>query len=224
MLLTREGGQALESRLLMKISMKMAAVGTPAELVVGGANDVELAFSDALLGGHVRRRGGRPRGAFKAGTAAVTRFRTGLKGSRALHALARPQPLTRSVEVRPVTKAGMWTRTSAMDESACIFLRSNPTRSTSPRLCGAGGGVVARAGRGAGPRCCGAEDDGRDGAGRSRRRGTPWTRRTPATGCRWGAVWWDPAAAWHAEPVCLSSARRSAAAWPACRQAQRAPP
>ena len=80
MMLTPQGGPALESGL----SMAMAAAGTRGELVAGGASAFELAFkADALWVGTSIDGVDGPAGRLKATAAAVTRFRTGLEGSRA---------------------------------------------------------------------------------------------------------------------------------------------
>ena len=95
MLLTPDSGQALESGL----SMAMAAAGTRGELVAGGASGFELAFkADALWVGTAIDGVDGPAGRLKATDAAVTRFRTGLEGSRA-YTLAGRLSLTPSVEV-----------------------------------------------------------------------------------------------------------------------------
>ena len=95
LLLTPDGGQALESGL----SMAMAAAGTRGELVAGGASGFELAFkADALWVGTAIDGVDGPAGRLKATDAAVTRFRTGLEGSRA-YALAGRLSLTPSLEV-----------------------------------------------------------------------------------------------------------------------------
>ena len=94
LLLTPDGGQALESGL----SMAMAAAGTRGELVAGGASGFELAFkADALWVGTAIDGVDGPAGRLKATDAAVTRFRTGLEGSRA-YTLAGRLSLTPSVE------------------------------------------------------------------------------------------------------------------------------
>ena len=78
--LTPDGGPALESGL----SMAMAAAGTRGELVSGGAGGFALAFkADALWVGTSIDGVDGPAGRLKATEAAVTRFRTGLEGSRA---------------------------------------------------------------------------------------------------------------------------------------------
>ena len=95
LLLTPDGGQALESGL----SMAMAAAGTRGELLAGGASGFELAFkADALWVGTAIDGVDGPAGRLKATDAAVTRFRTGLEGSRA-YTLAGRLSLTPSVEV-----------------------------------------------------------------------------------------------------------------------------
>ena len=95
LLLTPDRGQALESGL----SMAMAAAGTRGELVAGGASGFELAFkADALWVGTAIDGVDGPAGRLKATDAAVTRFRTGLEGSRAYN-LGGRLSLTPSVEV-----------------------------------------------------------------------------------------------------------------------------
>ena len=95
MLLTPDGGPALESGL----SMAMAAAGTRGELVAGGSGGFELAFkADALRVGTSTDGVDGPAGRLKATEAAVTRFRTGLEGARA-YTLAGRLSLTPSVEV-----------------------------------------------------------------------------------------------------------------------------
>ena len=95
MMLTPQGGPALESAL----SMAMAAAGTRGELVAGGASAFELAFkADALWVGTSIDGVDGPAGRLKATDAAVTRFRTGLEGSRA-YTLAGRLSLKPSVEV-----------------------------------------------------------------------------------------------------------------------------
>ena len=95
LLLTPDGGQALESGL----SMAMAAAGTRGELVAGGASAFELAFkADALWVGTSIDGVDGPAGRLKATEAAVTRFRTGLEGSRH-YTLAGRLSLKPSVEV-----------------------------------------------------------------------------------------------------------------------------
>ena len=95
MLLTPDGAPALESGL----SMAMAAAGTRGELVAGGASGFELAFkADALWVGTSIGGADGPAGRLNAAEAAVTRFRTGLEGSRAYTPGGRVS-LTPSVEV-----------------------------------------------------------------------------------------------------------------------------
>ena len=79
LLLTPDGGPALESGL----SMAMAAAGTRGELFAGGAGGFELAFkADALWVGTSIDGVDGAAGRLAATEAAVTRFRTGLEGSR----------------------------------------------------------------------------------------------------------------------------------------------
>ena len=79
MLLTPGAGAALESGL----SMAMAAAGTRGELVAGGSGGFELAFkADALWVGTSTDGVDGAAGRLAATEAAVTRFRTGLEGSR----------------------------------------------------------------------------------------------------------------------------------------------
>ena len=79
MLLTPGGGPALESGL----STAMAAAGTRGELVGGGGNGFALAFkADALWAGTGIDGVDGPEGRLVATSAAVTRVRTGLEGSR----------------------------------------------------------------------------------------------------------------------------------------------
>ena len=95
LLLTPEGGQALESGL----SMAMTAAGTRGELVAGGAGGFDLAFkADALWVGTATDDVDGPAGRLKGTQAAVTRFRTGLEGSRG-YTLGGRMSLTPSVEV-----------------------------------------------------------------------------------------------------------------------------
>ena len=93
--LTPDGGPALEAGL----SMAMAAAGTRGELVAGGAGGVALAFkADALWVGTATDGVDGPAGRLAATAAAVTRFRTGLEGSRA-YTVAGRLSLRPSVEV-----------------------------------------------------------------------------------------------------------------------------
>ena len=79
MMLTPGGGPALESGL----SMAMAAGGTRGELIGGGSGGFGLAFkSDALWVGTSLEGVDGPAGRLAPTEAAVTRFRTGLEGSR----------------------------------------------------------------------------------------------------------------------------------------------
>ena len=79
LLLTPAGGPALESGL----SMAMAAAGTRGELVAGGSGGFGLAFkADALWGGTSMDGVDSAAGRLAATEAAVTRFWTGLEGSR----------------------------------------------------------------------------------------------------------------------------------------------
>ena len=95
LLLTPQGGPALESGL----SMAMAAAGTRGELVSGGAGGFALAFkADALWVGTSIDGVDGAAGRLNATEAAVTRFRTGLEGSRA-YTLAGRLSLRPSVEV-----------------------------------------------------------------------------------------------------------------------------
>ena len=93
--LTPQGGPALEAGL----SMAMAAAGTRGELVAGGSGGVALAFkADALWVGTATDGVDGPAGRLAATAAAVTRFRTGLEGSRD-YTLAGRLSLRPSVEV-----------------------------------------------------------------------------------------------------------------------------
>ena len=95
LLLTPQGGPALESGL----SMAMAAAGTRGELVAGGSGGFALAFkADALWVGTSIDGVDGAAGCLKATEAAVTRFRTGLEGSRA-YTLAGRLSLRPSLEV-----------------------------------------------------------------------------------------------------------------------------
>ena len=93
--LTPDGGPALRSGL----SMAMAAAGTRGELVAGGAGGFALAFkADALWVGTSIDGVDGAAGRLAATDAAVSRFRTGLEGSRA-YTLAGRLSLRPSVEV-----------------------------------------------------------------------------------------------------------------------------
>ena len=93
--LTPNGGPALRSGL----SMAMAAAGTRGELVAGGSGGFALAFkADALWVGTSIDGVDGAAGRLAATNAAVSRFRTGLEGSRA-YTLAGRLSLRPSVEV-----------------------------------------------------------------------------------------------------------------------------
>ena len=95
LMLTPGEGAPLQSGL----SMAMAAGGTRGELVAGGAGGFALAFkADALWVGTATDGVDGPAGRLAATEAAVTRFRTGLEGSRA-YTLAGRLSLRPSVEV-----------------------------------------------------------------------------------------------------------------------------
>ena len=95
LMLTPEGGPALESGL----SMKMAATGARGELVAGGPDGFGLAFkADALWVGTAIDGVEGPAGRLAATEAAVSRFWTALEGSRGFTVGARLS-LTPSVEV-----------------------------------------------------------------------------------------------------------------------------
>ena len=95
LLLTPDAGPALESDL----SMAMAAAGTRGELVAGGSGSFELAFkADVFWVGTAIDGVESPEGNLAATEAAVTRFRTGLEGSRGF-TLAGRLSLTPSVEL-----------------------------------------------------------------------------------------------------------------------------
>ena len=120
--LTPEGGPVLESGL----SMAMAAAGTRGELAAGGAGGFALAFkADALwLGTSIDGVDG-PAGRLKATEASVTRFRTGLEGSRD-YALARRLSLTPSVEVGLRHDGGHAETGAGMDVGAGLIV-SDPS-------------------------------------------------------------------------------------------------
>ena len=97
MLLTTAGGPALESGL----SMAMASVGTRGELIAGGASGFELAFkADALWVGTSVDGVDGAAGRLAATAAAVTRFRTGLEGSR-------DYTLAGRLSLRPIVEVGL---------------------------------------------------------------------------------------------------------------------
>ena len=97
LLLTPGSGAALESDL----SMAMAAGGTRGELLAGGAGGFALAFkADALWVGTSIDGTDGPQGRLKATGAAVTRFRTGLEGSR-------DYTLGSALSLRPLVEVGL---------------------------------------------------------------------------------------------------------------------
>ena len=123
LLLTPDGGQALESGL----SMAMAAAGTRGELVAGGASGFELAFkADALWVGTAIDGVDGPAGRLKATDAAVTRFRTGLEGSRAYN-LGGRLSLKPSVEVGLRHDGGDAETGAGMDVGAGMVLSDAAT-------------------------------------------------------------------------------------------------
>ena len=123
LLLTPQGGPALESGL----SMKMAAAGTRGELVAGGASGFELAFkADALWVGTAIDGVDGPAGRLAATDAAVTRFRTGLEGSRA-YTLAGRLSLTPSVEVGLRHDGGDAETGAGMDVGAGLIVSDQST-------------------------------------------------------------------------------------------------
>ena len=95
--LTPADGPALASDL----SMGMAAAGTRGELVAGGAGGFGLAFkADALWVGTSIDGVNGPAGRLAATEAAVTRFRTGLEGSRSYTLAGR-------VSLKPIVEVGL---------------------------------------------------------------------------------------------------------------------
>ena len=123
LLLTPDGGQALESGL----SMAMAAAGTRGELLAGGASGFELAFkADALWVGTAIDGVDGPAGRLKATDAAVTRFRTGLEGSRA-YTLAGRLSLTPSLEVGLRHDGGDAETGAGMDVGAGLIVSDTGT-------------------------------------------------------------------------------------------------
>ena len=111
LLLTPDGGPALESGL----SMKMAAAGTRGELVAGGARGFGLAFkADALWVGTATEGVDGPAGRMAATEAAVSRVRTALEGSRGFRLRGRLS-LRPSVEVGLRHDAGDAEQGSGMD-------------------------------------------------------------------------------------------------------------
>ena len=123
MLLTPETGAALESGL----SMAMAAAGTRGELIAGGAGGFELAFkADALWVGTAIDGVDGPTGRLAATAAAVTRFRTGLEGSRD-YTLAGRLSLTPSVEVGLRQDGGDAETGAGMDLGAGLVVSDSST-------------------------------------------------------------------------------------------------
>ena len=123
LLLTPQGGPGLESGL----SMKMAAAGTRGELVAGGASGFALAFkADALWVGTSIDGVDGPAGRLAATDAAVTRFRTGLEGSRA-YAVAGRLSLTPSVEAGMRHDGGDAETGAGMDVGAGLVVSESST-------------------------------------------------------------------------------------------------
>ena len=123
LLLTPQGGPGLESGL----SMKMAAAGTRGELVAGGASGFALAFkADALWVGTSIDGVDGPAGRLAATDAAVTRFRTGLAGSRA-YAVAGRLSLTPSVEAGLRHDGGDAETGAGMDVGAGLVVSDSST-------------------------------------------------------------------------------------------------
>ena len=148
LLLTPDSGQALESGL----SMAMAAAGTRGALVAGGASGFELAFkADALWVGTAIDGVDGPAGRLKATDAAVTRFRTGLEGSRA-YTLGGRLSLTPSVEVGLRHDGGDAETGAGMDVGAGLIVSDAGTGlAVDVRVAdaaGAPGRELLRAGRG----------------------------------------------------------------------------
>ena len=111
LLLTPEGGPALESGL----SMKMSAAGTRGELVPGGEDGFGLAFkADALWVGTATDGVDGPAGRLAATAAAVSRVRTALEGSRGF-TFGRGLSLKPSVEVGVRHDAGDAEQGAGMD-------------------------------------------------------------------------------------------------------------
>ena len=123
LLLTPDSGQALESGL----SMAMAAAGTRGDLVAGGSSGFELAFkADALWVGTAIDGVDGPAGRLKATDAAITRFRTGLEGSRG-YTLAGRLSLTPSVEVGLRHDGGDAETGAGMDVGAGLIMSDSGT-------------------------------------------------------------------------------------------------
>ena len=111
LLLTPQGGPALESGL----SMKMSAAGTRGELVPGGQDGFGLAFkADALWVGTATDGVDGPAGRMAATEAAVSRVRTALEGSRGF-TFGRGLSLKPSIEVGVRHDAGDAEQGSGMD-------------------------------------------------------------------------------------------------------------
>ena len=123
LLLTPERGMALESGL----SMAMAAAGTRGELIAGGAGGFALAFkADALWVGTSIDGVDGPAGRLAATEAAVTRFRTGLEGSRD-YMLAGRLSLKPSVEVGLRHDGGDAETGAGMDVGAGLIVSDSST-------------------------------------------------------------------------------------------------
>ena len=147
--LTPDAGPALESGL----SMAMAAAGTRGELVAGGAGGFALAFkADALWVGTLIDGVDGPAGRLAATQAAVTRFRTGLEGSRD-YTLAGRLLLTPSVEVGLRHDGGDAETGAGMDVGAGLIVTDASSGLSGgcagADAAGAPGRGVPRAGRGA---------------------------------------------------------------------------
>ena len=123
LLLTPDSGTALESGL----SMAMAAAGTRGELIAGAAGGFALAFkADALWVGTAIDGVDGPAGRLKATDAAVTRFRTGLEGSRA-YKFAGGLSLRPSVEVGLRQDGGDAETGAGMDVGAGLIVSDSST-------------------------------------------------------------------------------------------------
>ena len=123
MLLTPEGGPAVESGL----SMRMAAAGTRGELVAGGSDGFGLAFkADALWVGTAVEGVDGAAGRLAATAAAVSRVRTALEGSRGFRLRGRLS-LTPSVEVGLRHDAGDAERGAGMDVGGGLVLSDSVT-------------------------------------------------------------------------------------------------
>ena len=123
LLLTPDSGTALESGL----SMAMAAAGTRGELIAGAAGGFALAFkADALWVGTAIDGVDGPAGRLKATDAAVTRFRTGLEGSRA-YKFAGRLSLRPSVEVGLRQDGGDAETGAGMDVGAGLIVSDSST-------------------------------------------------------------------------------------------------